>query len=84
MHTIDFIQKWKALNLSENAGTHAWFPDLCSSLDVPAPGQNTSDYTFEKRVIKLPGDGGWANVWYKGHFAWEIKGRGEFLDKAYQ
>src|SRR5690606_34000886 len=30
------------------------------------------------------GGDGWADVWYKGHFAWEYKGRGKDLDAAYK
>jgi hypothetical protein len=84
MNPAEFIQKWKTLQLTEKAGAHPWFFDLCAMLDVPTPGQNGADYTFEKSVKKLSGGSGWADFWNKGCFAWEFKGRGENLEKAYQ
>ncbi len=45
-------------------------------------------YTFEGGAIKAAGPTkgkrGWADVWKKGHFAWEYKGPHANLDKAYQ
>jgi hypothetical protein len=84
MIPAEFIHKWKPLHLTEKAGAQAWFLDLCAMLDVPAPGQDGLDYTFEKNVAKLTGGSGFADAWRRGCFAWEFKGRGENLDKAYQ
>ena len=33
---------------------------------------------------QVSGGGGWADVWKRGHFAWEYKGKHANLDKAYQ
>ena len=48
--------------------------------DVDKHGQT---YTFEKGLAKSSGGQGWADVWYRGHFAWEYKGPNKDLDRAY-
>ncbi len=45
------------------------------------PGSDP-DYTYEKDTKKTGGGGGYADVWKKGHFAWEFKSRGANLDRA--
>jgi hypothetical protein len=39
-------------------------------------------YAFEKGAGMLAGGEGWADVWKKGCFAWEYKGRHEDLTAA--
>src|SRR5690606_149106 len=39
---------------------------------------------FEAGADKQAGGQGWADVWKRGYFAWEYKGRHADLDKAYQ
>jgi hypothetical protein len=41
-------------------------------------------YTFERGVHKTGGGAGWADVWMKGHFAWEYKRKRKSLLEAYQ
>jgi hypothetical protein len=41
-------------------------------------------YTFEKGATKTSGGEGFADVWYRGHFAWEYKGPNGDLPKAHQ
>ncbi|MGE3796872.1 MAG: DNA methyltransferase, partial [Thermomicrobiales bacterium] len=84
MIPAEFVHKWTHLHLTEKAGAHSWFIDLCAMLDMPFPGQQGHDYIFEQSAAKLSGGTGWADVWYRGHFAREFKGRAENLDKAYQ
>src|SRR6185437_14289684 len=43
-----------------------------------------SFYAFEKGAKKSGGGEGWADVWKRGHFAWEYKGKHKDLSKAYQ
>jgi hypothetical protein len=38
----------------------------------------------ERRVSKIDGDKGWADVWKKGFFAWEYKRKHKDLSGAYQ
>jgi hypothetical protein len=54
---------------------------------VPTPADADPDgafYTFERGASKLSGGNGWADVWYRGHFAWEYKGKGKDLVAAYR
>jgi hypothetical protein len=48
------------------------------------PRVEGSTYTFEKGVKKASGGGGFADVWMRGHFAWEYKGKHKDLNAAYQ
>jgi type II restriction/modification system DNA methylase subunit YeeA len=41
-------------------------------------------YTFEKGGITIEGKQGFADVWKRGCFGWEYKGKGKDLKKAYQ
>jgi len=40
-------------------------------------------YVFEKGATKTTGGDGWADVWKRGHFAWEYKSKGKDLRAAY-
>ena len=56
-------------------------------LGQPTPAEaDTSGawYTFEKGVTKTGGGHGFADVWMRGHFAVEYKGKGKGLAAAYQ
>jgi len=56
-------------------------------LGQPAPAaadQEGTFYTFEKGVQKTGGGQGFADVWLRGHFAWEYKKRQANLDAAYR
>ena len=55
-------------------------------LDAPKPAEVDpagAFYTFEKGVKKAGGGKGFADVWYRDHFAIEYKGRHKDLDAAY-
>jgi SAM-dependent methyltransferase len=83
----EFIAKWKRANLSERSAAQQHFLDLCDLLGQPKPAQADPDgawYTFERGVHKTGGGEGWADVWYKGHFAWEYKRKRRNLLEAYQ
>lgn len=52
---------------------------------VPTPNEadpTGESYAFEKGLTKQLGGQGWADVWKRGCFAWEYKGRHANLDKA--
>jgi hypothetical protein len=56
-------------------------------LDAPKPaelGQAGEFYTFEKGVEKAGGGKGFADVWYRDHFAIEYKGKHKYLSAAYR
>src|SRR6266851_8274797 len=81
----EFIATWKKANLSERSAAQQHFLDLCDLLGQPKPAHADPDgawYTFERGVHKT--GGGEADVWYKGHFAWEYKRKRRNLLEAYQ
>jgi hypothetical protein len=82
-----FIQKWQAASLSERAACHEHFLDLCDLLGQPKPAAADPAgawYTFERGVTKTEGGHGWADVWMRGHFGWEYKGKHKDLAAAYK
>lgn len=82
----EFIVKWKNVELTERSASQSHFIDLCRLLQEPGPtdADPTGEwYTFEKGALRTGGSGGWADVWKRGHFAWEYKRRGGNLDTAY-
>ena len=82
----EFIERWKASELSERSAAQSHFNDLCDVLGQPHPAaaDPTGDtFTFEKHVSKLRGGKGYADVWKRGHFAWENKGKHRDLAAAY-
>lgn len=81
----DFLKKWRHVELKERSASQSHFNDLCALLDVPDPVSADPSgewFTFEKGASKTSGGEGWADVWRKGCFAWEYKGRHANLDKA--
>ncbi len=83
----EFIAKWKPANLSERSAAQQHFLDICDLLGQPKPAQADPEgawYTFERGVHKTGGGEGWADVWYKDHFAWEYKRKRRNLLEAYQ
>ena len=82
-----FAEKWARATLSERASYVQHFLDLCAVLGQPAPAEidpKGDFYTFEKGVEKSGGGRGFADVWYKGRFAIEYKGKHKDLNAAYQ
>ena len=83
----EFIAKWQASELKESSAAQEHFIDLCRLLGEPTPADDdpTGDrYCFERGARKDTGGDGWADVWKRGHFAWEYKGKHANLDKAFQ
>tara|TARA_R100001244_G_scaffold86820_6_gene66432 strand:+ start:5443 stop:8355 length:2913 start_codon:yes stop_codon:yes gene_type:complete len=82
----EFISKWRSSELKESAAAQSHFNDLCALLDIadPATADPKGDwFTFEKGASKTGGGGGWADVWRKGCFGWEYKGKRKDLDTAF-
>src|SRR3990172_8556427 len=82
-----FISKWQRVTLSERSACQQHFLDLCELLGQPKPAEADPDgaeYTFERGVRKTGGGSGWADVWKRGCFGWEYKGRHRDLDAAYK
>jgi restriction-modification enzyme MmeI-like protein len=81
-----FIRKWRAAELKERSAAQEHFIDLCRLLDEPTPADAdpTGDfYCFERGATKTSGGEGWADVWKRGHFGWEYKGKRKNLDAAF-
>ena len=81
-----FIKKWKAVELTERSASQSHFNDLCRMLEEPAPTDvnPTGDwYCFERGASKTTGGDGWADVWKRGHFGWEYKGKRKDLTLAF-
>jgi hypothetical protein len=56
-------------------------------MSVPTPNEADPDgerYAFEKGAKKLGGEDGFADVWKRGFFAWEYKGKKKDLAAAYE
>jgi hypothetical protein len=82
----EFVTRWKASSLSERAAAQSHFIDLCDALGQPRPAavdQSGERFTFEKHVSTVEGDKGFADVWKRGCFAWEYKGKHHDLHTAY-
>lgn len=81
-----FAAKWTASTLKERSAAQEHFIDLCCMLDEPTPAQADplgEWYCFERGAKKTGGGDGWADVWRKGCFAWEYKGKLKDLDAAF-
>ena len=76
-----FISTWKNNPLTERAGAQSHFNDLCELLGVDKP-RDPNSYCFERGAKKASGGDGWADVWKRGHFAWENKKPGRDLNAA--
>jgi len=83
----EFVARWRGARQSERASVQEHFLDLCALFGQPSPA--TADptgtlFTFEKRVTKISGGEGFADVWLRDRFAWGYKGKRKNLDAAYQ
>ena len=82
----EFIAKWRASELKERSAAQSHFIDLCRLLGEPTPTDADPAgewYCFERGARKDTGGDGWADVWKRGCFAWEYKGRRADLDAAF-
>lgn len=83
----EFVLKWSLTSLKERSSSQEHFLDLCSLLSHSTPADldpHGEFFCFEAGANKSQGGQGWADVWYRGHFAWEYKGKHADLDKAYR
>ncbi len=81
-----FIAKWHASTLTERAAAQSHFNDLCDMLGVEKPTDADPKgewFCFERGAAKTAGGDGWADVWKRGHFGWEYKGKRKNLTLAY-
>src|SRR5690349_12526659 len=86
MNVAQFITTYRHVALSERSVAIQHSLHLCDVLNHPHPVTNDPTgeaFTFEKYVGKMGGGKGFADVWKKRFFAWEYKGPGKDLQKAY-
>ena len=86
MNVSEFVAKWGKSELRERQGSQSHFNDLCRVLGVeePAKADPIGDtFCFERGAAKHGGGDGWADVWKKGFFGWEYKGKHKNLEAAY-
>jgi hypothetical protein len=86
MTPSEFAAKWRDVQTSERASAQSHFLDLCAMLGQPGPTQadpTGASSAFEKAAEKLGGGDGFADVWKRGFFAWEHKGKRTDLRAAY-
>jgi hypothetical protein len=83
----DFIHKWRPSQLRERQASQEHFLDLCHLLGEPTPAEidiEGNSYCFDYGASKTGGDKeGFADVWKKGCFGWEYKGKHKDLIAAY-
>jgi hypothetical protein len=87
MDVAQFVRKWRRAELTERSAAQQHFLDLCELVDHPKPAEvdaTGASFTFEKGVAKHGGGDGWAEVWKRGFFGWEYKGRHKDLGAAYE
>jgi len=85
MNASEFVRKWRKADLSERSASQQHFLDLCELVGHPKPAEadpTGESFTFERGARKRSGGDGWADVWKKGFFGWEYKGRHKDLDAA--
>jgi type II restriction/modification system DNA methylase subunit YeeA len=82
----EFAAKWRGVTLKERSSAQEHFLDICRLVGHATPAEADPDgtsFTFERGVEKTGGGSGFADVWYRGHFAWEYKTRHSSLTDAY-
>ena len=83
----EFVNRWKSSELTERSAAQSHFINLCEVLGEPPPAaadQTGESYTFEKGVTTTDNTPGFADVWKRGYFAWEYKGKHKDLNAAYK
>ncbi|HUZ87761.1 MAG TPA: DNA methyltransferase [Candidatus Baltobacterales bacterium] len=86
MNASQFALKWIENSATEKAAAQEHFIDLCGLLGQPTPNSDpdSESYAFEKGAAKTSGGDGWADVWKRGYFGWEYKGKHKDLGAAYK
>ncbi len=87
MTPLDFATKWIPNIGGERKSSQSHFNDVCALIGVPTPSEADPTgqwYCFEKAVAKTSGGDGAADVWRRGFFGWEYKGKYKDLDEAYR
>jgi hypothetical protein len=76
MKVPEFQARWRATSFTEKAAAQSHFLDVCELVGHKKPAELDpagAFFTFEKNLGKTGGGAGFADVWCRGHFAWEYK-----------
>ncbi|GLH68224.1 class I SAM-dependent DNA methyltransferase [Geothrix edaphica] len=82
-----FVAKWSKSELKERSACQEHFLDLCRLVGHPTPAEadpTGESFCFERFAEKVDGSDGYADVWKKGFFAVEYKGKRKDLGAAYE
>jgi hypothetical protein len=82
-----FVAKWSKSQLKERSACQEHFLDLCRLVGHPTPAEadpTGESFCFERFAEKQGGTDGFADVWKKGFFAIEYKGKRKDLAAAYE
>ena len=82
-----FVAKWSKSELKERSACQEHFLDLCRLVGHPTPAEadpTGESFCFERFAEKVDGSDGYADVWKKGFFAIEYKGKRKDLGAAYE
>ena len=82
-----FISKWRAAEQKERSQAQTHFNDLCALLGLEDPiaaDPKGDTFCFERGATKATGGEGWADVWKRGCFGWEYKGKRANLNEAHK
>ena len=80
----EFVNKWRQSSVKERSGYQEHFIDVCRLIGHATPVEEDpagTHFTYEAGAAKQGGGQGWADVWHKGHFALEYKGKLADLNK---
>ncbi len=81
-----FVAKWSKSELKERSACQEHFLDLCHLVGHPTPAEadpTGESFCFERFAEKVDGSDGYADVWKRGCFAIEYKGKRKDLGAAY-
>src|SRR5450756_2885909 len=82
----EFIHKWRPSQLRERQASREHSLDLCRLLEEPTSAEIDSEgnsYCFDFGAAKTGGKDGFADVWKRGYFRWDYKGKHKDLIAAY-
>lgn len=82
-----FVNQWRAVEQKERSVAQSHFNSLCQLIGQQTPLEADPKgewFAFEMGANKTAGGDGFADVWKRGYFAWEYKGKYGDMDKAYQ
>ena len=81
----EFRAKWLKVELNERSAAQEHFIDRCHAFGHPTPAAANptgENFHFEKGAAKHAGGDGFADVWKRGGFGFEYKGKHKDLTSA--